>query len=165
MLSNCGVFILIIGTVSMQLLSVNPRISNATIPLLLQWWQQRKRLASSAGVLSSPVLKDTDTSYLDACHRMMEIYSVVKSGGVVAQREAAQAHLQREKSAIEQALMQLSRQSASHDTAAQKAQLNAEIQELASAVNWRLSALNDIDPTEEAAVKQHLREIERVLMR
>ncbi|MEO0539518.1 MAG: hypothetical protein AAFZ80_01490 [Cyanobacteria bacterium P01_A01_bin.105] len=149
----------------MQLLSTNPRISNATIPLLLQWWQQRKRLASSSGVLSSPVLKDTDDAYLEACHRMMEIYAVVKAGGVKAQREAAEAHLQREQAAIDQALGKLRQQPASSDTAMAQAQLQAEAQELASAVDWRLSALKQIDAAEETAVVRHLRDIERVLMR
>ncbi len=149
----------------MQLISANPKISAATIPLLLQWWQQRKRLASSAGVLSSPVLKDTDESYLDACHRMMDIYSVVKAGGVRAQREAAQAHLQREQAAIHRAIRDLTRQPASHETVSAKAQLEAEAQELASAVNWRLSTLSEIDPAEESAVKRYLKDIEQVLMR
>ncbi|MEO1590882.1 MAG: hypothetical protein AAFU71_06285 [Cyanobacteria bacterium J06632_22] len=149
----------------MQLLSVNPLISEATIPLLLQWWQQRKRLASSTGVLSSPVLKDTDQGYLEACHRMMEIYSVVKAGGVRAQREAAQAYLRREQAAIHRALDKLARQPMSDEAGVSRAQLEADAQELASATHWRLSTLSQIDPAEEAAVQRYLRDIERVLMR
>jgi len=149
----------------MQLLSANPSINEATIPLLLHWWQQRKRLASGAGVLSLPVLKDTDKGYLDACHRMMEIYSVVKAGGVQAQRQAAQAHLQREQAAIDKAIQALAQQPTSHSSVGAKAQLEAEAQELASVMNWRLSTLSQINPAEEAAVRRYLKEIERVLMR
>ncbi|NEP18327.1 MAG: hypothetical protein F6J97_15725 [Leptolyngbya sp. SIO4C1] len=140
----------------MQLLSANPTITTASIPLLLEWWQQRKRLATANGVNSLPVFKNTDDSYLDAYRRLMEVYSVVKSGGVQVQTEAAKAHLSRELAALHQAA----------DAAAseRQAQIQQEILELERSTAWRLSTLNTIRPAEEAAVRQYLSEIEQVLL-
>jgi hypothetical protein len=147
----------------MQMLSNKPVINATTIPLLLQWWQHRKRLANAS---SMPVFKDTDDHYLEAYHRMMEVYAVVKAGGVKAQVQAAQEYLHRERSALQKALEDLTAQAAGNaqNLTHEHERLNQEVQELEQSTNWRLSSLKDIRPEEEAAVKKYLSEIERTLM-
>ncbi|MEM8805005.1 MAG: hypothetical protein AAGF01_03025 [Cyanobacteria bacterium P01_G01_bin.38] len=150
----------------MQLLSANTQISAALIPLLLEWWQQRKRLATGASVNSLPVVKNTDDRYLEAYHRMMNIYAVVKAGGVQAQTEAAKSYLSRELAALHQSLDELSNASLPADQLARdKRQMQHEIDELERSVSWRLETLKTIQAEEESAVRSHLAEIERVLMR
>lgn len=146
----------------MQMLSKKPVINTTLIPLLLQWWQHRKRLANTS---RTPVVSDTDDNhYLDAYHRMMEVYSVVKAGGVDTQIAAAQAYLQRETQSLQQQLAVLQAEKDNANLHQKQAQLNHEAQELESSVNWRLHSLKEIKPEEEAAVRQHMAEIERILL-
>jgi hypothetical protein len=158
----------------MQLLSGNQTINHTSIALLIEWWTRRKRLARANSVASSPVVQDADSTYLEAYHRMMEVYSVVKSGGVQAQMGAAQAYFQREVQPLYQALNALDTLNASSSKHPKKTgasevdlerhRLEREIQDLERALNWRLSALKDIQPEEEKTVQKHLNEIEGILM-
>ncbi|MGB5915856.1 MAG: hypothetical protein WBG63_13390, partial [Phormidesmis sp.] len=70
-------------------------VSGASIPLLLEWWQQRKRVANTRSHFG-PTLPKGDETYLQAYYRLMEVYSVIKAGGVQAQTEAVQAFAKRE---------------------------------------------------------------------
>ncbi|MEO1621825.1 MAG: hypothetical protein AAFU53_12445, partial [Cyanobacteria bacterium J06632_3] len=81
-------------------------INNVSIPLLLDWWQQHKRIASVRSNISATLLKGDET-YLQAYYRLMEIYSVVKSGGVQAQTEAVKAFAQREACLLNQRLHEI----------------------------------------------------------
>jgi acyl-CoA synthetase (NDP forming) len=146
----------------MQMLSNKPTIHGTTISLLLQWWQHRKRLANTS---STPVFRDPEDQYLEAYHRMMEVYAVVKAGGVEAQVQAAQAYLHRERTALHKALENLATQAeGSPNLESERAHLRQEIEELERSITWRLSSLRDIRPEEEAAVKKFLPDIERTLM-
>ncbi|MEO0457126.1 MAG: hypothetical protein AAF152_11195 [Cyanobacteria bacterium P01_A01_bin.114] len=153
----------------MQLLSASNPISEALIPLLLEWWHQRKRLATGTSVNSLPVFQNTDDRYLEAYHRMMEIYAVVKAGGVQAQTEAVKSHLSRELGALHQLLDGVSDRSPSplpgEPPSLKKRQIQQEIDELERSVGWRLTTLKSIRAEEEAAVRKCLADIERVLMR
>ncbi|MBE9077844.1 hypothetical protein IQ241_11150 [Romeria aff. gracilis LEGE 07310] len=139
----------------MQLLSNSPVIGPTSIPLLLRWWQQRKRLAA-ARYSVQPGTVSADANYLRAYRRLMEIYSVVKAGGVQAQIEASQAFFEREMAALQQVLETLPDPAREH--------VEQEIRELESATRWRLEQLQKITPQEEAAVQQSLVDIERSLM-
>lgn len=140
-------------------------LNSVSIPMLLDWWQQRKRLASSRGHLQATLPKGDDV-YLQSYYRLMEVYSVVKSGGVQAQIEAVNAFAERESTLLNQQLAQI--EAAKDLTAAEKRRDRQKIEqertELAAASRWRLQALTAIDPAEEAIVKQHLGDIERTLM-
>lgn len=146
-------------------LSTVPTINSVSIPVLLDWWQQRKRIASARVNLSRSPLKHDDT-YLQAYYRLMEVYSVVKSGGVKAQTEAVNAFSQRESSLLRQRLAEIDTDSTVPDAEKQhsKAMIQQELEELRSANNWRLNALTNINPDEEALVKAHLSDIERTLI-
>ena len=52
-------------------------ISDVSIPMLLDWWQQRKRVASARTNFKGKLHK-RDETYLQAYYRLMEVYSVVK---------------------------------------------------------------------------------------
>ena len=140
-------------------------IKGVSIPLLLEWWQQRKRLASSH---SNPhaTLPKNDETYLQAYYRLMEIYSVVKSGGVQTQTEAVHAFAERETRQINQqiAAIETAPDLSEHEKQHQRQKLEQELSELHSANSWRLQALTDISPAEEAIVRQYLPTIERTLM-
>lgn len=148
--------------VTMHLLSDKSLISETSIPVILQWWQRRKRLANSGNVLSNPVVKDVDSNYLDKYQRLMDVYAVVKSGGAAAQIEAIQNHWDREREAITRRLNQISNQPEATD---EYLRLLHEAQELDSSTHWRISHLKDIHPEEESAVREYLPEIEQVLIR
>ncbi|NEQ54360.1 MAG: hypothetical protein F6K11_30235 [Leptolyngbya sp. SIO3F4] len=146
----------------MHLLSKKKLISEISIPVILQWWQQRKRRANSGDVLSNPVVKDVDSDYLDKYQRLMDIYAVVKSGGAEAQIQAAKEHCGREREAITQRLNQISNQPEATD---EYLRLLHEVQEIERSTHWRINQLKDIQPEEEIAVRVHLPEIEQVLIR
>jgi len=139
-------------------------INSVSIPLLLDWWQQRKRIASARINLSRTPKRD-DT-YLQAYYRLMEVYSVVKSGGVKAQTEAVHAFATRESSLLRQRLAEIDADATTSDSEKHhsKAKIQQELDELRSANDWRIKALTGIDPDEEAIVKQHLPDIERTLI-
>ncbi|MEL6159528.1 MAG: hypothetical protein AAGJ95_17105 [Cyanobacteria bacterium J06554_11] len=140
-------------------------ITGVSVPLLLEWWQQRKRVATLRSHLSATLPKG-DEAYLKAYYRLMEIYSVVKSGGVQAQTEAVQAFAQRESGLLNQRLSEIESAEELAEAAKQqeREKVRQELEELRSANSWRLQTLTNIAPDEEAAVKQYLPDIERTLM-
>ncbi|MGD1865354.1 MAG: hypothetical protein ACFB0D_12430 [Phormidesmis sp.] len=139
-------------------------INSVSIPILLEWWQQRKRIATVRSHLSATLPKGDET-YLKAYYRLMEVYSVVKSGGVQAQTEAVQAFAKRESVLLNQRLNEIEAAEELAEAAKkqEREKVHQEIQELRSANNWRLQALTNIAPDEEATVKQYLTDIERTL--
>ncbi|PZO20956.1 MAG: hypothetical protein DCF25_05780 [Leptolyngbya foveolarum] len=140
-------------------------ISQVSIPVLLDWWQQRKRLVRSPIKLSTTLPKGDDT-YLQAYYRLMEVYSVVKSGGVQAQTEAVKAFAEREATLLNQRLSEIeaAAEIAEEEKRQERAKVEQELSELHCANAWRLQTLTAIEPAEEAVVAQHLRDIERTLM-
>lgn len=142
-----------------------PTINSVSIPLLLDWWQQRKRVASARVNLNRSLPK-SDETYLRAYYRLMEIYSVVKSGGVKAQTEAVRAFSERESSRLRQQLLEIEADSTASEREKHhsKAKIQQELDELHSANNWRLQALISISSDEETVVEQHLSDIERMLI-
>ncbi|ASC71054.1 hypothetical protein XM38_020040 [Halomicronema hongdechloris C2206] len=89
--------------------------------------------------------------------RLMEIYCVVKAGGVRVQIEAASGHLARQQWRLEKTISELSCHHAHHP---QIPILRQEVAELRRSVAWRIDFLRTIHPQEEAAVQQHLAAIE-----
>ena len=146
----------------MHLLSEKTLLSQTSIPVILQWWLRRKRLAKSSHVLSNPVVKNVDSNYLDKYQRLMDVYAVVKSGGAVAQIQAANEYRERERDAITRRLSQISNQPEATD---EYLRLQQEAQELESSTLWRINQLKDIHPEEETAVREYLPQIEQVLIR
>ncbi|MGB7088309.1 MAG: hypothetical protein WBD47_22330 [Phormidesmis sp.] len=146
-------------------LPASSTLTTLSIPLLLEWWQKRKRLASSYSNLHATLPKGDDL-YLQAYYRLMEVYSVVKSGGVKAQIEAIQAFAERESDALQQRLVEIEAAAAmSECEKQQKRQIVAhELNELRSANSWRLQALMGIAAEEEIIVERYLPDIERTLM-
>ena len=150
-------------------MSVTPASSSpifqTSIPVLLDWWQKRKRLVRSPIKLSA-AMPHSDDTYLRAYYRLMEVYSVVKSGGVQAQTEAVKAFAEREAMLLNQRLSEI--EATAEIDEAEKLQerekVEQELQELRCANDWRLKTLTAIEPAEEAAVAKHLRDIERTLM-
>ena len=139
-------------------------INSVSIPMLLDWWQQRKRLASSRSTLQAPLPKGDDV-YLQTYYRLMEVYSVVKAGGVQAQIEAVNAFAERELKLLNQQMAQIEADDLSEvEKARDRQKVQQDLSELEAASRWRLQALSAIDPAEEAVVKQHLGDIERTLM-
>ncbi|MEL6938759.1 MAG: hypothetical protein AAFO84_06150 [Cyanobacteria bacterium J06598_1] len=149
---------------SSSTLSAAP-INSTSIPLLLEWWQQRKRIASVRSHLSATMPK-ADETYLKAYYRLMEVYSVVKSGGVQAQTEAVQAFARRESVLLNQRLNEIEAAEELAEAAKrrEREKVKQEMQELRSANSWRLQALTNIAPDEEATVKQYITDIERTLI-
>ena len=145
--------------------SISETINGTSIPLLLEWWQQRKRFANARTNLSATLPKG-DEAYLKAYYRLMEVYSVVKSGGVQAQTEAVQAFARRESVLLEQRLSEIEAAEELAEAAKrqERQKVKQEIQELHSANSWRLQALTNIDPDEEATVKQYLPDIEKTIL-
>jgi len=145
--------------------TLTPTVSSVSIPILLEWWQQRKRIATVRSHLSATLPKGDET-YLKAYYRLMEVYSVVKSGGVKAQTEAVQAFAKRESILLNQRLnaIEAAEELAEADKEQEREKVHQEIQELRSANNWRLQALTNIAPDEEATVKQYIVDIEKTLM-
>ncbi|MEL6230783.1 MAG: hypothetical protein AAFR24_12815 [Cyanobacteria bacterium J06627_3] len=146
----------------MHLLSEKSFISETSIPVILQWWLQRKRRANSGDVLSHPIVQDVDSSYLDKYQRLMDVYAVVKSGGAEAQIQAAKEHCGREREAITQRLNQISNQPEATD---EYLRLLHETQELERSTHWRINQLKDIHPDEEIAVREYMTDIEQILIR
>ncbi len=142
-----------------------PTIKSISIPLLLDWWQKRKRVASVRSNLHRTLPK-VDDAYLQAYYRLMEVYSVVKSGGVKTQIEAVHAFAKRESKLLHQRFDEI--EAAEDVTPSEKQQEQEKLQqaltELQSANDWRLQALASITPDEEALVQQYLPDIERTLM-
>jgi hypothetical protein len=138
-------------------------ITNISIPMLLDWWQQRKRLANALGNLRA--LPKEDETYLQSYYRLMEVYSVVKSGGVKAQTEAVQAFAKRESGLLNQRLAEIeAAELAEGEKRRSREKIKQEMTELRCANDWRLKALTNIEPEEEAVVKQYLPDIEKTLM-
>ena len=146
----------------MHLLSEKTLISQTSIPVILQWWLRRKRRANAGDVLSNPVINNGESNYLDKYQRLMDVYSVVKSGGASAQIQAIHEHWEREREAINRRLNQISNQPEATD---EYLRLQQEARELESSTQWRINHLKDIHPDEEIAVRSCLPEIEQVLIR
>ena len=142
-----------------------PTINSISIPVLLDWWQQRKRIARARVNLTRSIPK-SDATYLQAYYRLMEVYSVVKSGGVQAQTEAVRAFTEREASLLHQRLAEIDADAAlsEQEKRQDRAKIQQELDELRSANDWRLKALTAIHTDEEAIVKQYLSDIEKTLM-
>jgi len=96
----------------------------------------------------------------------MEVYSVVKSGGVQVRAGAVKAFVERESALLNQRLSEI-------ETAAdlpedekreERAKLEQEFEELNQSNSWRLNMLTNIAPEEEAIVKRHLFDIEQTLI-
>ncbi|MGB3295970.1 MAG: hypothetical protein WBB01_23555 [Phormidesmis sp.] len=139
-------------------------LNSVSIPMLLDWWQQRKRLASTKGM--QVMLPKGDDTYLQTYYRLMEVYSVVKAGGVQAQIEAVKAFAEHELTLLNQQLAQVEADSnlSEVEKAHDRQKIEQELRELEAANRWRLQALSAINPAEEAIVQQHLGNIERTLM-
>ena len=140
-------------------------LNSVSVPMLLSWWQQRKRVANARSY-ANPTLPKGDDTYLKAYYRLMEVYSVVKSGGVQVQTEAVKAFAQRESVLLNQRLQEIETAESLEETVKhqEREKVEQEIQELRSANSWRLQALTNIAPEEEATVKQYLPDIENTLM-
>ncbi len=139
-------------------------ISQVSIPVLLDWWQQRKRLVRSPINLSATLSKGDDT-YLQAYYRLMEVYSVIKSGGVQAQMEAVKAFAERETTLLNQRLSEIEAMAeiAEEEKRQERKKIEQELTELRYANTWRLQTLRAIEPAEEAVVAKHLSDIEKTL--
>lgn len=140
-------------------------ISQVSIPVLLDWWQQRKRLVRSP-IKRSPTLPKGDDTYLQAYYRLMEVYSVVKSGGVQAQMDAVKAFAEREATLLHRRLSEIeaTAEIAEEEKLQERKKVEQELSELRCANTWRLQTLMAIKPAEEAVVAQHLSDIEKTLM-
>lgn len=140
-------------------------INSASLSLLLEWWPQRKRVANLRNHLEV-TLPNSDETYLQAYHRLMEIYSVVKSGGVQARIEAVKAFDERESVLLNQRLNEI--EAAVDFTEGQKraerAKIEQEFEELNQSNIWRLQMLTSITPEEETAVRDRLSDIEQTLI-
>ncbi len=146
-------------------ISTISNINSISIPLLLDWWRQRKKTASIRSNLHTTLPKG-DEAYLNAYYRLMEVYSVVKSGGAKAQIEATLAFAEREADLLNQRLAEVESAAtlAEGEKQREKEKIQKELSELRSANDWRLQTLTNIAPDEEATVVQHLSDIERTLM-
>ena len=142
-----------------------PTIKSISIPLLLDWWQKRKRVASVRTNLHRTLPK-VDDAYLKAYYRLMEVYSVVKSGGVKTQVEAVHAFAERESKLLQQQLdaIALADDLTPSEKQQEQKKIQQELTELHSANDWRLQTLANITPDEEALVQQYLPDIERTLI-
>lgn len=140
-------------------------INSVSVPVLLSWWQQRKRIASVRSYPSATLPK-SDEIYLRAYYRLMEVYSVVKSGGVQAQTEAVKAFARRESGLLNQRLQEIETATELEEDVKlqEREKVNQEIEELRSANSWRLQTLTNIAPDEEAVVQRYLADIEKTLM-
>ena len=132
--------------------TISTTIHRISIPLLLDWWQQRKRVATVRSNLHR-TLPRGDETYLQAYYRLMEVYSVVKSGGVKAQIEAIEAFSGRESKLLHDRLAAIAADEAQTPQEKQAAteKIQQELHELHSAHDWRLQSLTDITPDEEQA--------------
>lgn len=141
------------------------KISAANLPLVLQWWQQRKQVANLRNHLEV-TLPGGDETYLQAYHRLMEVYSVVKSGGVQARTEAVRAFADRESTLLDQRLKEIETTETLSEAQKKEERIKVEhdFEELRQSNRWRLQVLDSITPEEEATVKQYLANIEQTLM-
>ena len=140
-------------------------ISQVSIPVVLDWWQQRKRLVRTP-IKISAIIPKADDAYLHAYYRLMEVYSVVKSGGVQAQMEAVKAFAAREVALLNQRLheIEIAAGIGEEEKRQEREKVEQELIELRCANDWRLKTLTAIDPAEEAIVSQHLPAIEKTLL-
>ncbi|MGC1308229.1 MAG: hypothetical protein WA885_13460 [Phormidesmis sp.] len=139
-------------------------LTSLSIPFLLNWWQQRKRTASLGNLQAT--LPRGDETYLQAYYRLMEVYSVVKSGGVTAQIEAVNALTRRESALLNQQLAQIETHTelSESERHRERQKVEQELNEMTSANKWRIQTLSAIAPEEEAVVRQYLSDIEKTLM-
>lgn len=112
-----------------------------------------------AEAIAQPSANSTENTAAHQFQKLMEIYCVVKAGGLKVQIEAARAFLNRETAKTEAEIAQLQMQEDPDNQAVQS--LHEEIAELHRSVSWRLAILQSIHPDEEAAVNNCLAEIEQ----
>ncbi len=93
-------------------------------------------------------------------HRLMDVYCVVKAGGVAAQIAIAQRLEATESASLLAELETLAQQP---DQASRRAAVQWELAELSRAMRHRVQFLSTISPQEEAFVQTHLTEIEAFL--
>ena len=105
-------------------------------------------------LLNSHARADLSADYV----RLMEIYCVVKAGGVAAQSDVARRLEQSERSALQAEMAALSDQA---EMAGRVRALQQEIQEVERSVANRLAYLQNIDPQEETAVRSCITYIDR----
>ncbi|NER79064.1 MAG: hypothetical protein F6K42_05690 [Leptolyngbya sp. SIO1D8] len=89
--------------------------------------------------------------------RLMEIYCVVKAGGITAQQTVAQRLQETEKAALLTEIQSLSTQSGMESRVQA---LQQEIQELEKSVSDRLAYLSSIDPHEATLIQTCLPDID-----
>ncbi|MEM8505728.1 MAG: hypothetical protein AAF716_21565 [Cyanobacteria bacterium P01_D01_bin.1] len=140
-------------------------LNSASLSLLLEWWPQRKRVTNLRNHLDATLPKGNET-YLQAYHRLMEIYSVVKSGGVQARTEAVKAFVERESVLLNQRLGEIETATdlSENEKQEERAKIEQELKELTQSNNWRIQMLSSIAPEEEEAVRQRLSDIEQTLI-
>ncbi len=92
--------------------------------------------------------------------RLLEIYCVVKAGGVAVQRQVAQRLEETERAAIAVEIQALRAQPHQPDRDSRIRALEQEILELQQSIRDRCAYLGTIQPTEEAAVRQCLATID-----
>lgn len=104
-------------------------------------------------LLESAALNQMSPDYV----RLMEIYCVIKAGGVAAQMEAARRLEREEKAALWEEIQTLSAQSG-NDSRIRA--LQQEIQELEKAIADRFNHLSRIDSKEAAMVEHYMPKID-----
>ncbi|MGP1375396.1 MAG: hypothetical protein ACTS3T_21395 [Almyronema sp.] len=132
-----------------------PRLTSEGLEQILGWWQQR--LENSQ--MPQPSTETTATTLGQQYRHLMEVFCVVKAGGVAGQLQAAQALLQREQAELEATLTAAIAAKDSHKID----QVGQELEELQKSVSWRVTLLKAIHPEDEALVQSQLARIEQVL--
>ncbi|MEO0536882.1 MAG: hypothetical protein AAF215_23855 [Cyanobacteria bacterium P01_A01_bin.123] len=122
-------------------LNANPLTVEAVQSVLEQWPTANHNVHGNQFSTMTDVWQDYQ--------RLMEVYCVVKAGGVAVQVEAAQALLQRETTLLEAEIATLFPEETHH----RAAMLRQEIQDLKNSVHWRIEQLQQILPEEEAVVR------------
>ena len=133
-------------------------LTQERIRQVLEWRRvtQNARSDNAAALKSS----EDDPTALNDYHRLMEIYCLVKIGGVTGQIEAAQALLAREKQSLEAEIAALDSPDA---YAGRISLLKQEIVELENSTRWRIAQLEIIQAEEERAVTHCISAIENAL--
>lgn len=135
----------------------NP-LTEERIRQVLGWWLLNQTAESGRNAALSSV--EEETAGLNDYYRLMEIYCLVKIGGVKGQIEAAQTLLARERRALEVEIADLDNPDSCPDRISL---LRQEILELENSTRWRISQLEIIQAEEERAVINCLSAIENAL--
>ncbi len=133
-------------------------LTKERIRQVLEWWLQRRHANSDKNVGPSSI--GNDATALNDYQRLMEIYCIVKVGGVKGQIETAQLLLAREKRNLEAEIATLDNPDSSPGRINL---LRQEILELENSTRWRISQLKSIQAEEEKAVTHCFLIIENAL--